>query len=398
MAKTKQSRVQLGGLETAEELRMAQLEALKAAIEKWAKRHKAWFDSGWHVPHEHKSYRPSRGDILYMWSEDGVIDLVEMHHEREFLELLDAHGFYYEAEDHVTLSFYPQDESVMDEFHRIRLWQWVRDLASKRLYDIHSEVFEHFAKAPETLACLSWRQYEEVLDAIFRNQGYRTELGTGGNDGGVDIRLYQSETIPELVTLVQAKRHRNRPIKQDAVASLFGVAVEQRASKGIFATTSRFQPKAKLFAKSVEARVDLPTIELIDSQRVGEWCAHIANDLNRFFAGDPASIPPILNRPTTPLTGRIVVATGGYNITANTFAIVEADFPSEVVLRVIGSEKVSGDGQRGTEIPSENARVFWRGDPRFVAFKNAREGGGIYFWDGRSLFVVGRHRSIFRPL
>jgi Restriction endonuclease len=43
------------------------------------------------------------------------------------------------------------------------------------------------------------------LDAIFKNQGYGTELGPGSNDGGIDLRLYENTTRPELVTVVQAK-------------------------------------------------------------------------------------------------------------------------------------------------------------------------------------------------
>lgn len=97
--------------------------------------------------------------------------------------------------DHTTLSFSCNDEGVADQYLKLHRWQWVQRLMAERLTDIRAEVFEHFAEAPEDLKRIGWRQFEELLDSIFRNQGFRTRLSPGSNDGGVDLRLYQSDAL-----------------------------------------------------------------------------------------------------------------------------------------------------------------------------------------------------------
>jgi hypothetical protein len=118
--------------------------------------------------------------------------------EEDFRTMLDAVGFEYELQDHVSLIISPKAEDAKRDYLKLQRWQWIQYLAERRLYDLHAEVFEHFAQNPETLRNLHRRQFEEFLDSVFRNQGFRTELGPGGNDGGVDVRLCQSECIPAL--------------------------------------------------------------------------------------------------------------------------------------------------------------------------------------------------------
>jgi hypothetical protein len=259
---------------------------------------------------------PQRGPVLLMLFEDGPLYDVFKYGRSlpdpyyfHFEAILWERGYGFVTEDDLRVSIYPLDDKSKDDFLTIYRWQWIQQLASQRLFDVHTEVFEYFAQHPDHLKKLEWRRYEELLDSIFRNQGFHTELGPGTNDGGVDIRLYQSQAIPQLVTVVQAKRYTKRPIGLDAVAALFGIAVQQKASRGILATTSRFQPKARWFAASVEGELTFPSIELVDSARIGGWCAEIAEQLNVFFYNGTMPYPPIIDAtPCTPLTGKIVVA------------------------------------------------------------------------------------------
>jgi hypothetical protein len=215
-----------------------------------------------------------------------------------------------------------------------------------------------------------------------RNQGYYTELGPGGDDGGVDIRLYQHKAIPEVVTLVQAKKYK-KPIGLGPVTSIFGIAALERAHKAILATTSYFEPKAREWALSTEQEIHLPHVELADASKIGGWCAEIGKNLNAYFSNG-LSAPPILAEQTGTLVGRIVVARGGYNCTQNFFAMVEADFPHEAILRPLGSEMVSGDATAGTEMPSDNGRVLWAGEA--APLLALREKLGL--WAVRKTFVL----------
>lgn len=70
----------------------------------------------------------------------------------------------------------------------------------------------------------------------------------------------------------------------------------------------------------------------------------------------------------------------------NYFKRILADFPHEVVLESLTSEKASGDGQQGTEVANINSAP----GRRFTAFKRGEDGrmsfwgaGNLYsFWDG----------------
>lgn len=378
------------GLISIDERRLnAELEALRLAIISWAKKHHLWHDAQFKIPFQHNKDRPRAGEIMLLTFDGPLYSLFNGHFdssklENQFYKLIKRHGFYYELEDHTTMNFICLDEARADQYLKLQRWEWTKHLLKERLIDIRAEVFEHFASAPDDLKKIEWRQFELLLDAIFRNQGFRTELGSGSNDGGVDLRLYQSEGLPELVTLVQAKRYANRPIQLEAVAALFGVTVAENANSGLFVTSSRFQPKAKAFATATEKRIGLPRLALADGPKVAEWCNSIAKDLNDYFANGAISQLP--QAEPTDLTGKIVVARSGYGIILNYFCVIEADFAREVVLRPITTRSVSGDSQVGEEVPCPDKSSQ---NEKFVAFKKHSEyGGELTFWGDRHLFAI----------
>jgi restriction system protein len=390
--KAKKPAVKLGAATVNEIQVLTKLADLKAAVIKWAKSHQLWHDANFHTPFVHKDAPPERHCALLLTFDGPLINVFNSTHEEtdklqvQFDALLEKHGFWSELENHYTLSIIPADEKYMDELLMLHRWQWIQHLATQRLFDVHSEVFEHFAKYPDHLYRLEWRQYEVFLDTVFRNQGFRTELGPGSNDEGIDIRLYQSQSLPQLVAVVQAKKfHPDLPIKLDTVAALFGHAVLHKAHKGILATTSRFQPAVKKFAETVASQVDLPAIDLVDSKRVGGWCADIAVELDSYFNNGQTPAPPIITTEhLSGLTGKIVVASGGYDMVINYFARIVADFPYEVVLESLMSSKSSPDGQQGWETaltPSPPGL-------RFTAFKKTYDDGRISFWGGERLYSL----------
>jgi hypothetical protein len=392
---TATSTVHIGNRAIDEQKLDERLNFVRRTIKTWAARRQLWHDAAFLTPYVHRNECPRRGDVLLLSIEGPLYRIFGLgdnpqasKYEGQFSALLDTLGFEYEMEDHITMSIFPADDGTKDEYLTHYRWQWLQQVATTRLFEVHTEVFEYFAKNPGNLRRLSWRQFEVLLDAIFKNQGFYTELGPGGNDGGVDLRLYQSQAVPELATIVQARRYARRPIGLESVAALFGIAVEQRSSRGIFATTSRFLPGAKKFALSTQRRLDVPSIELADANRIGGWCAEIAQQLTKFFSNGESIPRPLRGEAATPLAGTIVVAQGGYNTTENYFALVEFDFRHEVVLRPIGSKIVSGDEQVGSELPNDRAPVIWTHSARFVAVKSESEVSAKQsFWGDRKLFL-----------
>jgi hypoxanthine phosphoribosyltransferase len=123
---------------------------------------------------------------------------------------------------------------------------------------INAELMEYFSTHPDDMYMLPPRKFEMLLEAVFRNQGYRTELGPGWSDGGVDLRLYQKDSIGEICTLVQAKRYKHTiPIRLEAVASLAALVDDEKANRGLFVTTSRFLPGVQKFAEKQNRRIIL---------------------------------------------------------------------------------------------------------------------------------------------
>jgi restriction system protein len=272
-------KVTIGTRKIDETALLGELKSVQQKIQTWAKAQDLWHDASFLTPYTFHDEPPRRDQVLLLMMEQSLDWTIGAGGPegaqlgREWTALLEELGFWFALENHYTISLYPAADVRMDEFLSMNRWHWLQHLAEKKMVQLHGEVFEHFAKHPEDLQRIEWRQFEELLDAIFKNQGYYTDLGTGRNDGGVDLRLYQNRAIPELVTLVQAKRYKT-PIKLDAVAALIGIAAEQRAVNAIFATTSYFQPKARKYARSVEQRVDLPNIELVDANRLAGWCGY----------------------------------------------------------------------------------------------------------------------------
>jgi len=140
---------------------------------------------------------------------------------------------------------------------------------------INRELMEYFARHPDDLYNLDPREFEKLLDAVFKNQGYRTELGPGWADGGIDLRIYHKDSIGELCTLVQAKRYRpDNPIRIEAVAALDSLVSVENANRGLFVTTSRYLPSTQEFAKRRGHRLTLAA-----SIDVAKWCKNVAENM-----------------------------------------------------------------------------------------------------------------------
>jgi hypothetical protein len=123
---------------------------------------------------------------------------------------------------------------------------------------VTKEAAEFLASHPEYMYELHHREFERMLDSVFRSLGYETELGPGSGDGGVDLRIVHKSEVGPVISLLQAKRYAaDNPIDLNIVSALYGVVEKQRANKGILATTSRFLPSAQKFADETGQRLFL---------------------------------------------------------------------------------------------------------------------------------------------
>ena len=239
---------------------------------------------------------------------------------------------------------------------------------------------------------LSPRAFEIYLDSLFQGHGYRTILGPGTNDGGIDLRLYSSEITGELLTLVQAKRYApRRAIRLDAVQALTAAVDYEPAQNGLFVTTSRFLPSAQKFAGRKAPHIRLLTgddvIQLTDlaARNVAEKRAKLIqyNQIKRLMKMSVV----------TKLDGRIFHASTGYGIIDNQFAICVKSSAGAALLSPVPCKvlKDDGYGQAGYHVPdvSISALRKLRGNEMFVAkIMNYRIRASPCLWGNRNLYSV----------
>jgi restriction system protein len=89
--------------------------------------------------------------------------------------------------------------------------------------------------------------------------GFRTELTKTSGDGGIDIIAVLDRPIFRGRYLFQCKRYsQDNLVSAPAIRDFYGAVTADRATKGIFITTSEFTTQARDFGEKVG-------IELIDS-------------------------------------------------------------------------------------------------------------------------------------
>jgi restriction system protein len=123
------------------------------------------------------------------------------------------------------------------------------------------------AELLETLSQVSPKFFETIVLDVLHKIGYGTsrgdlaQVGKSG-DGGIDGIISLDRLGLEKV-YVQAKRWQNT-VGRPEVHAFYGALAGQRATKGVFITTSTFTAQAVEFARSVERLV------LVDGKRLAE--------------------------------------------------------------------------------------------------------------------------------
>lgn len=371
----------------------ARITALETAIETWARTKDLWFDCCFKTHLEHVNGEPETPPIVSMLCMDGPLhDVFNGYYQDdgsydEFAELVEKLGFEFEQRDGVTVQFRASDEVLSQAFESYFHWRWICSLIQPDCADVYEELYGHFAQRPDDLTRLSWREFETLLFRIFQNQGFQAELGPGRGDGGVDIKLLQRDPIGDMLTLVQAKRYAPlRNIRLEAVAALHGVAAVERADQSIFVTTSNYEPVARRFAERTSGSLLLKT-----STDVAAWCAAASTVVikDKSSLVSSAAVANLVGSIRDKRDARIVMASGGYNMVINDFALVIKETKYAALLMRLPSKKVSGDsyGQRGTEVPllDESALRMHAPDTVWRAQRSVHD-GRVSYWDGRRLF------------
>jgi len=111
---------------------------------------------------------------------------------------------------------------------------------------------------------VNWRQFEGMTAEYLARQGFSVELGSGRNDGGVDIRVYPTDQHADLppTMIVQCKRER-RKISKVIVKSLWADLVYENANSGLIVTTTELSPGAKKVCKARNYPIEQANREIL---------------------------------------------------------------------------------------------------------------------------------------
>ncbi len=114
-----------------------------------------------------------------------------------------------------------------------------------------ADLIENLAnkKNHEDLLLLNPRQFEELVAEVWGRFGYDVELTAQTRDGGRDIvAVRKAEAAVKF--LIECKRYDpSRKVEVSLVRALFGVKVDEGASKAIMATTSSLTRDAQEFVE-----------------------------------------------------------------------------------------------------------------------------------------------------
>jgi hypothetical protein len=357
--------------------------------EAWAKRHDLWYDSLHKDPLAHYNDEPADGSPMALLCSDGPAMTAlqwDDEHARELRDELQEVGIYLELEDTVTACYHLIDDNseLQREFDRHARWRWICRLIEADSADVSGDLYQFFADNPDDFHRLPHREFEKLVSSIFAARGWKTELGPGSGDQGVDLRVWQTDPLGDILTLVQIKRYApHRAINLEAVAALEAHVNREGANRGLFITSSRYLPGVQSFASRERYK-----LQLADPSGLKQWCEESAQETrtarNRALAMDSFSL--LINEISQAGVHPRLVVGGRYG---PSFCVVLKETKTSALLVHIPSERVAGDVQRGQEVPLLNGQTQDQtfGSTVFRASRSEKN-GRVSYWGQLTLYHV----------
>ncbi len=150
----------------------------------------------------------------------------------------------------------------------------LNDLFSTEILDSEGDKFiaqkfiNYLAANPGKIDQVHWRNFERFCAEYFDKLGYMVELGTGSNDGGVDIIIKgKAAHDNKPLIIVQCKRYKGtNDVSIETVKAFSTDVTHSGATKGIIATTSRIAPGGK--TATIERKFPL---EFVEAEDIKKW-------------------------------------------------------------------------------------------------------------------------------
>lgn len=368
------------------------IQSVKNEIIEWATSHDLWHDS-WLKSHLEQYECPQEYEacVLVLCSEGSLYHLLSGFYDDEevyaqFEDLLNRYGLYFECNTTCTIDIMCANEQCNDKFLDYFRWEWICHILKPDISDLNDDIYSQFRNSDDLLK-LDWRQFEILLAQTLQSNGFEVELGTGRNDKGVDLHLFQRDPLGDILTLVQAKRYGpSRKINIDAVAALHGVRDVENAQYGMFITTSSYLPSARQWAARTNGKLLLK-----DSSDVISWCQNAASIIiaDKTQLSTKEHVSKLLFDAHSGDISKIIHTSYGYNSKHNGCAIVLKETKHAALIMDLRTKTISDDGygQRGLEVPDfgiTSISNFTKENTKRVLRKS--ENGHVNYWDGTNLY------------
>ena len=91
---------------------------------------------------------------------------------------------------------------------------------------------------------LHWRDFECLIERLYHEMGYQTQLTPPQKDKGRDIIATRKEPTRQEYLLIECKLYSEEPVGFEIVQRLLGAVSGDKATKGVIVTTSHFTKPA----------------------------------------------------------------------------------------------------------------------------------------------------------
>lgn len=139
------------------------------------------------------------------------------------------------------------------------------------------ELIDRISKDKKFMYKISPRDFEKVVEQVFRDEGFDTRLTQQTRDGGVDIIATKTDPFGEsIVFYIECKRYASQnKVNVELIRELFGVMQADRVNKGYLITTSDFSKDAREFIGKQEK-----LLTLVDGNKIYEMIKRVAQKHN----------------------------------------------------------------------------------------------------------------------
>ena len=117
---------------------------------------------------------------------------------------------------------------------------------------------------PDLIYNISSREFEEIIERLFRDAGFETKLTPATRDGGRDIIATKHEMGKPVVFYIECKRYgKQNNVGVNIVRSLLGVQTSDQINKAFLVTTGHVTRGALQFVENQNSLLSVIGIDEI---------------------------------------------------------------------------------------------------------------------------------------